>query len=129
MKRTLRRRVVDGAVARMVEVGVMPGPRHLLTVRGRRTGRSISTPVTVVDHDGVIFLVAPYGEVSWVLNARARPQVTLSRAGRVKAYLAHEMDRAAAQPVTARYARLAPHLRRRLATATDPPPVFRLTPQ
>ncbi|MBO0729437.1 MAG: nitroreductase family deazaflavin-dependent oxidoreductase [Acidimicrobiaceae bacterium] len=44
---------------------------YLLTIRGRKTGRPSTTPVTIVQHDGKRWLVAPYGAVSWVRNARA----------------------------------------------------------
>ncbi len=60
------------------------GPRHtyLLSLRGRRTGRLYSTPVTLVEESSRRWLVAPYGEGGWVRNARAAGRVTLSRVGR-----------------------------------------------
>jgi deazaflavin-dependent oxidoreductase (nitroreductase family) len=57
-----------------------PLPRtYLLRVRGRKTGRLYSTPVTLVEHNGARRLVAPYGEVGWVKNARAAGEVSLAR--------------------------------------------------
>jgi F420H(2)-dependent quinone reductase len=44
--------------------------RHILTVRGRRTGRLHSTPVDVIEPAGHRWLVAGYGLSSWTLNAR-----------------------------------------------------------
>jgi deazaflavin-dependent oxidoreductase (nitroreductase family) len=55
------------------------GPAHLLTTRGRKTGRARTTPVILVQQDKQRWLVAPYGAVSWVLNARAAGRVTLRR--------------------------------------------------
>jgi deazaflavin-dependent oxidoreductase (nitroreductase family) len=73
------RRLLNRLVRTLLHVG--PGPRHtyLLTVRGRRSGTLYSTPVTLIETGGQRWLVAPYGEVSWVRNARAARQVTLSR--------------------------------------------------
>jgi deazaflavin-dependent oxidoreductase (nitroreductase family) len=53
----------------------------LLSVPGRKTGRIYSTPVTLVENPNGRWLVAPYGEVAWVRNARAAGRVTLSRGG------------------------------------------------
>jgi hypothetical protein len=50
-------------------------------VPGRKSGRTYSTPVILIEN-GQRWLVAPYGEVSWVRNARAAGQVTLSRGRR-----------------------------------------------
>jgi hypothetical protein len=51
-------------------VGLGPGRTSLLTVRGRRSGRLYATPMTLVVEDGRRWLVAPYGAVNWVRNAR-----------------------------------------------------------
>jgi deazaflavin-dependent oxidoreductase (nitroreductase family) len=48
-------------------------------VPGRRSGKLYSTPITAVQDGKVRWLVAPYGPVAWVLNARAAGKVTLSR--------------------------------------------------
>jgi deazaflavin-dependent oxidoreductase (nitroreductase family) len=82
------------------------GPRHtyLLTVRGRRTGRPYSTPVTLVEGTGR-YLVAPYGEVGWVRNARVAGRVTLTR-GRMSQEVALEpLTATASGPVLKEYAR------------------------
>ena len=67
----------------LIRLQIGPEGRVLLTVKGRKTGRLYTTPVTLVVQDGKTYLVAPYGEVSWVRNARASGQVTLER-GRQK---------------------------------------------
>ena len=38
-----------------------------------------STPVTLVEERGLRWLVAPYGEVAWVRNARVAREFTLRR--------------------------------------------------
>ena len=67
------------AVTPLAVLGVAPFDIHLLTVRGRRTGRSYTTPVTVLRHGGERWLVAPYGERNWVKNARVAGVVELRR--------------------------------------------------
>ena len=55
----------------------------ILTTKGRKTGQLHSTPATLVEEGEQKWLVAPYGPVPWVLNARAAGRVTVSRRGRV----------------------------------------------
>lgn len=57
------------------------GPSQTLTTTGRISGESRSVPVAPIIVDGEEYLVAPYGEASWVHNVRADPAVTL-RTGR-----------------------------------------------
>jgi deazaflavin-dependent oxidoreductase (nitroreductase family) len=64
-----------------IHLGLPPGKYHMLAVRGRRSGRLLSTPVSVMMVDGQRWLVAPYGPRNWVKNARVAGQVTLSRGG------------------------------------------------
>ena len=52
------------------------GPIHLLVTRGGGSGRQRVVPVVPVDLDGRRWLVAPYGAVSWVHDARAAGRVT-----------------------------------------------------
>ena len=75
------RRLVNVVVRGLLRVGVAGRHTYLLSVPGRRSGRVRSTPVNLVE-DGGRWLVAPYGEVSWVRNARAAGSVTLSRGRR-----------------------------------------------
>jgi deazaflavin-dependent oxidoreductase (nitroreductase family) len=76
---SLWRRLLNQLVRTLLWVGLGPRRTYLLTVQGRRSGQPYSTPVTLVEEGGQRWLVAPYGEVSWVRNARAAGRVTLSR--------------------------------------------------
>ena len=49
------------------------------------------------------WLVAPYGAVSWVRNARAAGRVTLRRGNRTEEAAVTEVDARAAAPVLQRY--------------------------
>ncbi len=66
----------------LIRVGLGSPHTYLLTVRGRKSGKPHSTPVTLVEENGQRWLVAPYGQVQWAKNARAAGEVTLSRGGR-----------------------------------------------
>jgi deazaflavin-dependent oxidoreductase (nitroreductase family) len=132
------RKAVNVLVTSMLRLGVGGKSSYLLTTTGRRTGRARTTPVTLVEGDGERWLVSPYGEVGWVHNVRALPEVSLQR-GRVTELLhAEEAGAQTAGPVLRRYVRqvrvTAPFFD---ARAEDPEqaftaealrhPVFRLT--
>lgn len=57
------------------------GRSETLTTTGRSSGKPREVPVSPIEVDGQEFLVAPYGGVSWVHNARAHPSVTLRSGG------------------------------------------------
>ncbi len=97
------RRAANRLVRLLLKLGLMPGPTYLLTVPGRRTGRPQSTPVTLVEEADSRWLVAPYGDVAWVRNARAAGQVTLSRGKRSETLPIRELSAAEAAPVLQRY--------------------------
>lgn len=60
------------------------GPSSVLTTKGRRTGLPRQVPVSPMTIDGVEYLVSPYGRVDWVRNARATPEVSLTRGGKTR---------------------------------------------
>lgn len=45
----------------LVRAGVKMGPIHLLTVRGRKSGKIRTIPVAVVEQQGKRYLIAPFG--------------------------------------------------------------------
>jgi len=100
---TPSRRAANRLVRLLLRLGLMPGPTYLLTVPGRRTGRPLSTPVTLVKEGDTRWLVAPYGDVAWVRNARAAGQITLSRGTRSETLPIRELPPAEAAPVLQRY--------------------------
>jgi deazaflavin-dependent oxidoreductase (nitroreductase family) len=83
--------------------GLAPPQTYLLTVPGRRSGRPQTTPVTLVEVGQERWLVAPYGEVGWVRNARAAGWVTLTRGLRVEMMAIRELEPIEAAPVLKRY--------------------------
>jgi deazaflavin-dependent oxidoreductase (nitroreductase family) len=97
------RRVLNALVRPLARLG-LTGPRtYLLTVRGRRTGRLWSTPVSIVEEGSERFLVAPYGDRNWVRNTRAAGWVELRRGRRRERLEVEELSPADAVPVLRRY--------------------------
>ena len=78
----------------------------MLGVPYRRPPRS--TPVTLVEEDGQRWLVAPYGPVGWVHNARAAGQVQLSRGRRSETVRVKELAPEAAAPILKAYVERVP---------------------
>ncbi len=58
-------------VSWLASLGVTSSDTVTLEVKGRRSGRVRSNPVTWVEHDGERYLVSPRGESEWVRNVRA----------------------------------------------------------
>ncbi len=89
---------------RVLDRGKGPPFLRLLTVPGRRTGRPHTTPVApVFGDDGAVWLVAAYGETSWVRNLRASGRVELHRGEDRIRCDARELDAAEAVPVLRAY--------------------------
>jgi deazaflavin-dependent oxidoreductase (nitroreductase family) len=131
------RRLVNILITPLVRLGLAGKRTHILTVRGRKTGRRYSTPVELVIDDGARWLVAPYGEREWVKNARAAGEVELARAGKTMRYAIEEVVPDEAAPVLREYLRTTPIVKPYFDAATDAPleafaaeaarhPVFRL---
>lgn len=95
-----RERVGNAIVSLLVRAGI--GPIWLLTTRGRMTGRPRTNPVVPVLHDGRRWLVAPYGAVSWVHNARAALQITLRHGRDTRDHAIREVGPDEAAPVLKR---------------------------
>ena len=96
-------RLINSLSRTLTRFGLGPPYLHILTVQGRKTGRRYSTPVDVLELDGQRWLVAPYGPVNWVANARAAGEVTLSRGGRSQQFEVEEAPSTAAVPVLRNY--------------------------
>jgi hypothetical protein len=72
-------RVFNRAFGLLVGLGVAPRGYYLLQVKGRKSGRVYSMPVSLVSLHGVRFLVAPRGRTQWVRNAEAANEIALKR--------------------------------------------------
>ena len=132
------RHMENTVMSALVGAGLVPRS-YLLTTRGRTTSRPRTNPVVPVEHGGRRWLVAPYGPVSWVHNARAAGRVSLTRRRDTRDYATREASPEEAGPVLQRYIRIAPSTRPYFQASKDSPvedfaaeadrhPVFELTP-
>jgi deazaflavin-dependent oxidoreductase (nitroreductase family) len=130
--------VGDAVIGVFVRAGLVPST-YMLTTSGRKTGRPLTHPATVVQNEGRRWLVAPYGAVSWVHNARAAGRVSLARRGDRRDYVIREVSAAEAGPVLKRYVAVATATRPYFGADKDAPiedfvaeadrhPVFELLP-
>ena len=87
----------------MTRLGLGADYRHILSVRGRRTRKVYSVPVDVMSDGDGRWLVAPYGVVGWVRNARAAREVTLARGRRREAVQVEELSTEECTPVLRKY--------------------------
>jgi deazaflavin-dependent oxidoreductase (nitroreductase family) len=71
----------------------------VLTVKGRKSGRDRSTPVTPMTVDGEQFVVAGFPGADWVANVRANGQVTVARGRRVQRVRMVELSPDDARPI------------------------------
>jgi deazaflavin-dependent oxidoreductase (nitroreductase family) len=133
----LGRRLANAAMRLALRTGLAPSRFALLSVRGRRTGRTRSAPVLVLVRGADRVLVSPYGEREWVRNARHAGEVTLSRAGRSETVAVEELPPEEAAPILQQYIAEAPITRQYFPVSPDAPlsafvrvaprhPVFRL---
>lgn len=71
----------NGLLTRVVRRGRGPQAFHLVTVRGRKSGKEYSTPFWLVERTDGRYWVSLFGETNTVKNARAAGHVTVSRGG------------------------------------------------
>jgi hypothetical protein len=108
-------------------------------VTGRKTHTDHTTPVSLVIDGSARYLVAPYGEVAWVRNARSAGVVTLARGGKSGRYSLEPLQGAEAGAILQRYVKLEPIMRPYFGVSRDATaeefagevpshPVFKLRP-
>jgi deazaflavin-dependent oxidoreductase (nitroreductase family) len=114
-------RVENTLTRALTRVGVIPRS-YVLTTLGRKSGQERRNPVTVVDLDGKRWLVAPYGVMPWVLNARAAGEVRLTRRFSTTRYAVREVGPDEAGRVLKEYVTVATVPRPYFAATVDDPP-------
>lgn len=100
--------IVNQVWSYLIRHGFAPKSMVLLTTTGRKTGRLHTTVVALVTQNGQDFLVAPYGEMNWVQNARAAQQVSLQHGKRTWTAKIEELPSHQSAPVLKKY--LAEHI-------------------
>jgi deazaflavin-dependent oxidoreductase (nitroreductase family) len=118
---SIDRRIVNRLIIWLLRFGLAPDNYYLLTVRGRKTGKPHSIPVSLVQEGDKRWLVAPYGEVDWVKNARVSGMVRLSRRSLQKDLAIRELPVEEAAPVLKKYLQAYPITRDYFEATVDSP--------
>ncbi|GAA4473896.1 nitroreductase/quinone reductase family protein [Phytohabitans houttuyneae] len=116
-------RVLNRISAAQFAAGVLAPPNWVtLEVTGRHTGRPVSLPLVVADHEGRRYLVSMLGpRAGWVRNVRAAGgRAVLRRRGREVVQLT-EVPVADRAPILRRYLKLAPGARPHIGVRPDAP--------
>lgn len=100
---TTMRRVFNRMAMLMARRGM--GSAVVLTTTGARSGRDRTVPVAPIISEGHEYLVAPYGTVGWVVNARENPSAALRRGEESRRVVLTEVTDDAAPIVAAYYER------------------------
>ena len=77
---TAGKRAVSWMLALAARLGL--GNFVVLSTTGRKSGQPRRVTLAPIEDEEGEYLVSPYGESGWVLNARADPHATLERGGR-----------------------------------------------
>jgi deazaflavin-dependent oxidoreductase (nitroreductase family) len=97
------RNVFNRVVAGMTAVGISVMGSRVLEVKGRKSGQWRSTPVNLLEVDGIRYLVAPRGHTQWVRNMRAAGGGRLKLGRKTEDFKAAEVPAADAVPILRAY--------------------------
>ena len=93
-------RINNAMTSSLLRLGVNIGSFALLTVRGRKSGKPIETPIAIFVQEGKCYLITPYGVVNWVRNLRvAGGEATITCSRRTEKIHAIELPPEAAAPI------------------------------
>ena len=97
------RHIADGIAKAFLSLHLSPKGYYLLTTIGRHSEKPRSTPVILIEEENRRWLVAPFGTVSWVYNAKASGKVTLTRNGKSETVAIRELPAEQAAPILRKY--------------------------
>lgn len=95
--------IVNRVWSFIIRSGLGPRTMILLTVNGRKTGKPHTTPVALVSLNGEQFIVAPYGAVNWVHNARAAQTVSVRQGKQAWEARVEELPSGQVGPILKKY--------------------------
>ncbi|WIX98518.1 nitroreductase/quinone reductase family protein [Amycolatopsis mongoliensis] len=102
-------RVLNRGAALAYSAGVLPHRLVTLEVPGRRSGKLVTVPLVVADHEGERYLVAMLGaDAQWVRNVRAAHGDVVLRHGTAEDVHLEEVPVELRAPVLRRYLACAP---------------------
>ena len=96
-------RIFGRVLVSLVWIGLIRGHFYVLEVRGRRSGKTISLPVDLLDLEGQRYLFCARGNSNWARNARTAGEVMLVRAMRRRRYAVRELPPSMRPPVLKAY--------------------------
>ena len=91
------------ALGLFVGIGLGPKDYYILEVHGRKSGRVYATPVSIVEHSGHWYVVAPRGTTQWVRNARTTGRITLRAGSKRNQFELREIPAADRAPILKSY--------------------------
>ena len=97
-------KTMNRVVKAIQKLGIPAGPSQVLTVPGRKSGKSRSTPMTPFVHNGGLYTVAGYPGADWAANARAAGTGTLTRGRKSRRVKIVELSPQEAAPVLRSFA-------------------------
>lgn len=84
-------RFFNRLMGRALKLGFAPGYMRLLEVRGRKSGKTFTTPVNILEFQGKRWLIAARGETAWARNARAAGHIVLRRGSSAESLMVREL--------------------------------------
>ncbi len=90
----------------MMKFGLSFRGSHILSVKGRKSGKVYSTPVNPLPFNDKRYLVAPRGETGWVKNIRASTAGELRLGGKREQIRVQELSGDVKVPVLRAYLKL-----------------------
>jgi hypothetical protein len=96
-------RLFGRVLVALVRVGLVGGHFHILEVRGRKSGRTISLPVDPIECEGRRYLVCPRGNSNWVRNVGASGEIVLIQGRHRRRYAVRELPPGLRAPVLKAY--------------------------
>jgi hypothetical protein len=106
-------------VKAMIRRGFAPGPHHILSVPGRRSGVLRGTPVAIISAAGKRYVVGGFTGADWVRNAEAAGWGMLRRGRRENRVTLTELPASERPPVLRQFAKEVRGGRGFLAVASD----------
>jgi len=82
MQPTAIERIFNRLFGFIVRLGFGQKDNYMLEVQGRKTGRTYSTPVYVLEQNGTKYIVAPRGYTQWVRNVLSSGEAQLVKGRR-----------------------------------------------
>ncbi|MGE5222006.1 MAG: nitroreductase/quinone reductase family protein, partial [Omnitrophica WOR_2 bacterium] len=130
--------IINRGWAWIHSLGLFPETLVTLEVAGRKSGKTISFPLAMVNRNGERYLVSMLGEqANWVRNVRAAGGKARLRHGITESVILEEVDASQRAPILKAYLQIAPGAQPHISVSKDAPvsefekiasqyPVFRL---